>query len=111
MGLGEQGDEEMTKRPSVMSMDELMKPGEPEPEPAAEPEATPQAPPRQLNRKPTPETFRTSVYFHRPVHDVLREIAYVERKTISDLINEGLDKVLRSRGKPSLKELRKKDKA
>ena len=68
------------------------------------------APARKPLRKATPETFRTSMYFARSVHDVLREIAYVERKTISDLINEGLDKVLKTRGRPSLKELRKKDK-
>ena len=68
------------------------------------------APARKPLRKATPETFRTSMYFARSVHDVLREIAYVERKTISDLINEGLDKVLKARGKPSLRELRKKDK-
>ena len=66
------------------------------------------APARKPLRKATPETFRTSMYFARSVHDVLREIAYVERKTISDLINEGLDKVLKARGRPSLKELRKK---
>ena len=69
------------------------------------------APARKPLRKATPETFRTSMYFARSVHDVLREIAYVERKTISDLINEGLDKVLKARGRPNLKELRNKDKA
>lgn len=52
-------------------------------------------------------TFRTSVYFARPVHDKLRLIAFEERKTITDLINEGLDAVLQARGYPTTEELRK----
>ena len=52
-------------------------------------------------------TFRTSVYFHRAVHDKLRLIAFEERKSVTDLINEGLDAVLRARGYPTTGELRK----
>ncbi len=129
------------KRPAVMNLDDLMSgnpaaepPQVEQPIPAAVPaksqtgDAKPiepahmdtaeeeddepvTAPTRKPLRKATPEMFRTSMYFARSVHDVLREIAYVERKTISDLINEGLDKVLKARGRPSLKELRKKEKA
>jgi hypothetical protein len=35
--------------------------------------------------------------FARVVHDKLRDIAHEERKTVTDLINEGLDDVLRKR--------------
>lgn len=54
------------------------------------------------------EHFRTSVYFSREVHDKLRAIAFEERKTITDLINEGLDHVLTSRHYPTTAELRGK---
>ena len=54
------------------------------------------------------EAFRTSVYFHRGVHDKLRAIAFEERKTVMDLINEGLDHVLASRHYPTTSELRGK---
>ena len=107
------------KRPAVMNLDDLMS-GSPaaeipaaeqmtEPQPVAqssveaqtstpkpveiadvepEEEDTPAtAPARKPLRKATPETFRTSMYFARSVHD----------------------KVLKTRGRPSLKELRKKD--
>ena len=126
------------KRPAVMNLDDLMSGNPAaefseveQPIPAAVPaksqateakpiesvnvdmaeeenDASATAPVRKPLRKATPETFRTSMYFARSVHDVLREIAYVERKTISDLINEGLDKVLKARGRPSLRELRKR---
>ncbi len=114
----------MTKRPSVMSLDDLMRPEPeavevpvappaPEPEPvvvveapiAAEPQ--PEAP-LSNGRKPTPEVFRTSLYFHRSVHDALRQLAFDERATVSDLINEGLDMVLKARGYPSAAELKAK---
>jgi len=55
-----------------------------------------------------PESFRTSVYFSRVVHDKLREIAFEERKSITDLINEGLDHVLTSRHYATTAELRGK---
>lgn len=49
--------------------------------------------------------FRTSLYLSRAVHDCLREIAHVERKSVHDLIREGLDHVLTSRLHPSVAEL------
>lgn len=54
--------------------------------------------------------FRTSVYFHRAVHDVLRDIARNERRSITDLINEGLDGVLTKRNYPRTAELRRRRK-
>lgn len=121
----------MTKRPSVLSLDDLMGPKveaeaiaepapppvEPQPEPVkAEPVELPappaEAPPTEPVAAGEPplekgqRAFRTSLYFHRSVHDVLRDIAHAERKNVSDLINEGLDHVLKVRKYPSTAELR-----
>ena len=86
-------------RPPVFGLDSLMvKPGA-DPVPAE-----PAAPTKGADLA---ATFRTSVYFHRAVHDKLRLIAFEERKTVTDLINEGLDEVLRARGYPTTGELRK----
>ena len=74
-------------------------------DPKARPVETPQDDDKGLSA-----TFRTSVYFARPVHDKLRLIAFVERKTITDLINEGLDAVLTARGYSTTAQLRKKQK-
>ncbi|MFM8471472.1 MAG: hypothetical protein ACKODH_16175 [Limisphaerales bacterium] len=52
-----------------------------------------------------PDVLRSSIYWHRAVHDVLREIAYSDRKSISGLIMEGLDKVLVEYGRPDTKTL------
>ena len=98
----------MTKRPSVMSLDDLMRPEPAAVEaPAAQPAPEPEAP-VSSGRKATPDGFRTSLYFHRSVHDALRQLAFDERATVSDLINEGLDMVLRARGYPSAAELKAK---
>src|ERR1700733_7252937 len=99
----------MSKRPNVFDLDSLMvkKPTaaaqapavsdtqEKAPDPV-EPKA---APPRALESVPPPaaKMFRTSVYFSRVVHDKLRDLAHEERKSITELINEGLDHVLTSR--------------
>jgi hypothetical protein len=53
------------------------------------------------------DAFRTSIYFHRKVHDALREVAFRERKTISKLIHEGPNHVLTKRGYPSIEQLRR----
>lgn len=53
------------------------------------------------------EMFRTSVVFHRAVHDKLRAIAFEERCNVTDLINEGLDHVLSKRNYPTTTELRR----
>ncbi|MCW6511306.1 ribbon-helix-helix domain-containing protein [Lichenifustis flavocetrariae] len=93
-------------RPPVMNLDSLM---------VRKPEAVPVVVPDPQESKPATgkdlaATFRTSVYFSRAVHDKLRLIAFEERKTITDLINEGLDHVLTSRNYPTVGELRATDK-
>ena len=52
------------------------------------------------------DMFRTSLYLSRAVHDVLREIAFHERKKVHDLFMEGLDHVLAKRRHPSTEEIR-----
>jgi antitoxin-like ribbon-helix-helix protein len=96
------------KRPTVLDLGSLLvtKPAEPAAEEVRE---TP--PPAKSARaakpaKVAPTSFRTSVFFSRAVHDKLRTIAFEERKTVTDLINEGLDAVLQARNYPSTKELR-----
>ena len=96
------------KRPAVIDIDALMvkksQPVAPTVEPPAAPEPVAQA-------KAPAGSFRTSVYFSRVVHDKLRAIAFEERKTITDLINEGLDHVLSKRNYPTTTELREQNKA
>lgn len=53
-----------------------------------------------------PEMMRTSLYIPRAVHDKLREIAFVERVKVNDLLVQGIDQVLTKRGFPSTAELR-----
>lgn len=55
--------------------------------------------------KPGTEMFRTSLYISRAVHDVLREIAFHERKKVQELVMEGLDHVLQKRRHPSSAEI------
>lgn len=94
-------------RPPVMGLDSLLvkRGGDPVPAPVQEAASSASA------GKELSSTFRTSVYFSRAVHDKLRAIAFEERKTITDLINEGLDHVLTSRNYPTVSELRASDKA
>ncbi len=91
----------MTKRPTVFP--ELNIVGAEPPKPAAPP------PPAPTATAPAPERpakgFRTSVWFPHELHDVLRKIAFEERKTVTDLLMEGLDSVLKNRGYPSTAEL------
>ena len=104
------------KRPSVMDLDSLLvsKPVAAAPETAvgvdeADSEATaPVAARRPRPAKVEDSMFRTSMYFSRLVHDKLRAIAFEERKTITDLINEGVDHVLQSRNYPTAAKLRGK---
>ena len=60
--------------------------------------------------KPAPtkagnEMFRTGLYLTRAVHDVLREIAFTERKKVHELFVEGIDHVLKSRRHPTTREI------
>jgi len=105
----------MTKRPNVFDLNSLMvrKPDvavvapSTADESAAPPVAVASTPSKRAASAP-PEMFRTSVYFSRAVHDKLREIAFEERKSVTDLINEGLDHVLTSRNYATTGELRDK---
>jgi hypothetical protein len=112
-----------TKRPPVLAIDNfLVRPPEPQVRPTSEFQRPPNTTKPKLDRPvPEPELvspvppsvilapmFRTSVYFHRGVHDVLRDIAHNERRSITDLINEGLDHVLAKRNYPGTAELRRR---
>jgi hypothetical protein len=96
--------ETMSKRPNVFDLDSVIvkKPAAPDPAPAP----VPAVEPKPVAAAPAAsKTFRTSTYFHRAVHDVLRAIAFEERKNVADLINEGLDAVLTRRNYPTTAEI------
>jgi hypothetical protein len=116
-----------TKHPPVLALENfLVRPEEPQVRPTSEfqrPANTANPKPGRPVPQPEPELispvppttilapmFRTSVYFHRAVHDVLRDIARNERRSITDLINEGLDGVLTKRNYPRTAELRRRRK-
>ena len=46
----------------------------------------------------------------RAAHEILREIAFAERKAFADLFREGLDHVLTKRNYPTIQELETKTK-
>ncbi len=98
------------KRPPVLSLDTYIVRSTPTPtsEPPSLREAESKAPVAQANKNEPEKMFRTSVYFSRAVHDTLRDIAHEERKSVTDLINEGLDHVLTSRNYPTVAEVRGK---
>jgi hypothetical protein len=97
-----------TKRPPVLALENFLVNTSPPPAPAPECRPTLESTPT-LEPQPQPApTFRTSVYFHRGVHDVLRDIAHDERKSVTDLINEGLDHVLAKRNYPGTADLRRR---
>ncbi len=48
--------------------------------------------------KPKSDVQHTSVYIPRAAYDRLREVAFVERVKMHDLIMEGLDLVIEKRG-------------
>jgi hypothetical protein len=111
-----------TKRPPVLALENfLVRPEEPQIRPTSEFQRSPNtAKPKHGRPVPEPELispvppsailapmFRTSVYFHRGVHDVLRDLAHNERKSITELINEGLDHVLAKRNYPGTAALRR----
>lgn len=52
---------------------------------------------------------RGSIYLHANVHEVFREIAFIERTSFQALAMEGLNLILKSRGKPTIEELEKAD--
>jgi hypothetical protein len=75
------------------------------------PSAPPSLPPPALvPTGPRPGTLKArthqfSLYLEPAVHDKLREIAYVERIKIHQLVMEGVDLVLKARGAPSVEKL------
>ncbi|MCB8835816.1 hypothetical protein [Aurantimonas sp. VKM B-3413] len=90
-------------RPSVFADVDLNIAKEaPQPEPAQTAAEAPQA-------KADKEVIKTSTYLPRPVHDVLREIAFHERSKVHDLLMEGVEHVLKSRRHPSVAELKAQD--
>jgi len=109
----------MTRRPSIFSPTDFTLPEKRSAPPRAGAAASPSQPsvePARVMPAPPPAKaeeamFRTSLYLSRAVHDQLREIAHVERKSVHDLIREGLDHVLTSRLHPSLAEIAGRDKA
>ena len=99
------------KRPAVLALDNFLVKAVPPADSAPSSAPAIDAAPEESSRPAAsvaPDSFRTSVYFSRAVHDKLREIAFGERKTITDLINEGLDHVLTSRHYATTAELRGK---
>jgi hypothetical protein len=89
-----------SKRPAVFDIDEMLvkptvapEPAKPQPEPSA----------------PAAGSFRTSVWLSRAAHEILREIAHVERKPFAELFREGLDHVLSTRKYPTIGELEDKN--
>ncbi|MEX6509172.1 hypothetical protein [Jiella sp. M17.18] len=67
------------------------------------------APPKP--EKAEKEVIKTSTYLPRPVHDVLREIAFHERSKVHDLLMEGIEHILKTRRHPSVAELKERSDA
>lgn len=81
------------KRQSFLDKLERELPEQPKATAAPEPEARAATP---LTRPA--DIHKTTIYVPVAVHDRLREIAFTERKRVHDLIMEGLDRVMESRG-------------
>lgn len=85
------------KQPGILAA--LTRDDQPQqPEPAVAPAPAPKAASRATKASANDQTHRTMVYIPRKVHNRLREIAFVERCSVNDLLMEGLDAVLASRG-------------
>ncbi len=69
------------------------------PPPAAAP--APQTPTRRR-----PSVRQQTVYLPIPVYEQLRRLAFEERVKMHSLLMEGLDRVFRDRGLPSIAELK-----
>ena len=50
-------------------------------------------------RQPRPGIVHSSVYLPMAIHEALRELAFRERLKIHDIILEGIEMVLRNRGR------------
>lgn len=87
------------KRPSIIDTLEITPEVEPEVSSPAKPKVVKMRAPKAA---PTPAeaapVVRSSIYLSQAAHDRLREIAFVERKKVHDLIVEGVDAVIAKRG-------------
>jgi hypothetical protein len=73
------------------------------------PEELPAAEPvKDVDRSNRPGIKQQTAYLKSPVYDQLRKLAFEERQKMHDYIIEGLDRVFRARGLPSIDELEKK---
>lgn len=61
--------------------------------------------PKQEPAKAPSLLMRTSLYVHKGVHRYLKELAFHEEKKVQDLINEGIELLLKERGAKTTKEL------
>ncbi len=84
----------MTRRP-ILS--DLMKQAATTPAPAPEIPAAPAAAPAVPARKKT-DKVQLTVYLDRPAYEQLRELAFVERVKLHDILMEGLDAAFAKRG-------------
>lgn len=89
------------KRPSIIDTLEITPEVEPEVSAPAKPKVVkmraPKVAPAPAPSETTP-VVRSSIYLSQAAHDRLREIAFVERKKVHDLIVEGVDAVIAKRG-------------
>lgn len=69
-----------------------------QPKAAAPVAAKPAAVARAATPLTRPDIVKSTVYIPDAVHERLREIAFTERCRLHDLIMEGLDRVMESRG-------------
>lgn len=127
MGVGrpqDEGEQAVSKRPSIIGGLKLSDDDQPRTEPPAEPEASIPEPqmaasaiipvsapaatpaPKASGRRARPEVVHTSVYLPREVHRRLREIAFTRDVKVHDVIMEGIDAALQKHGHPSAASLR-----
>jgi hypothetical protein len=69
---------------------------------------TASTPPASLTEKPVgrrPGIKRQTAYLPEPVYEQLRKLAFDEWRRMHNYIMEGLDRVFRNRGLPSIEEL------
>ncbi len=97
----------MSKRPSVFDTAPLIPPAVARGATAGQVDEA--AVPASSSREKRAQV-KATVYLDPAVHDVLREIAFHERKKVHDLFVEGLDQVLTSRRHATVKELTAKGK-
>jgi hypothetical protein len=80
----------------------------PSPSPAAAPAAPrPDEAPDRIAHDATVK--KQTAYLKQPVYEQLRRLAFDERHKMHDYLIEGLDRVFRDRGLPSVAELEKED--